>query len=285
MKRRHLTGALVFLLCLSLISALSACSITDTGAPDAPTAPASDPTPALPEPSADALSALRAELEGSAALFAVAYLGFMDMEPQGYLNEWIAESNPALAEKYPFMAQIPDARTVGTVGEVYCIVPGSGEASVLVELLSFEGMDYVGDFFDSFYLKREYNRNFEKITKAREWCDQNGKKLFALANSGCLNFCSTHTFHDNLVAHESELMQKDNAYTFRGVCQSYLGNPEKRSSVIKDTNFIRPEDIKLYEGLFDGMKLATRVSRDPAKIINAYCKGYKIDNLKIRRII
>lgn len=143
MKRRHLTGALVFLLCLSLISALSACSITDTGAPDEPTEAASDPTPALPEPSADALSALRAELEDSSALFAVAYLGFMDMEPQGYLNEWIAESNPALAEKYPFMAQIPDARAVGTVGEVYCIVPGNGEASVLVELLSFDGMDYV----------------------------------------------------------------------------------------------------------------------------------------------
>ena len=62
------------------------------------------------------------------------------------------------------------------------------------------GMDYIADLFDSFYLKREYNRNLQIITKAREWCNANGKKLYGLANSGCLNFCSTHIFHDN--AHE-----------------------------------------------------------------------------------
>lgn len=146
-------------------------------------------------------------------------------------------------------------------------------ASVNMEIGTAEGMDYISDYFDSFYLKREYNRNIEKAKKARKWCDENGKKLYGLANSGCLNFCSTHTFHDNLVSHENEIAQMDNAYQFEGQCWEYLKRVEKQSNWLRLTNFIRPEDIKLYEGLFDGMKLATRVSRDPAKIINAYCKG------------
>lgn len=146
-------------------------------------------------------------------------------------------------------------------------------ASVNMEIGSIEGMDYLAEWFDSFYLKREYNRDIEKIEEIRNWCDKNGKKLYGLANSGCLNFCSARTFHDNLVSHENEIARMDNAYQFEGQCFRYLKSEEKRKKWLSITNFIRPEDIKLYEGLFDGMKLATRVSRDPAKIINAYCKG------------
>ena len=146
-------------------------------------------------------------------------------------------------------------------------------ASVNMEIGTTQGMDYISDLFDSFYLKREYNRNFEKITKAREWCDQNGKKLYALTNSGCLNFCSTHTFHDNLVAHESEISKMDNGYQFEGQCWDYLKKADKREKWLSITNFIRPEDVYLYEGLFDGMKLATRVNKNPVRIIESYCKA------------
>ena len=31
-----------------------------------------------------------------------------------------------------------------------------------------------------------------------------------LANSGCLNFCAAQIFHDNLVAHESEVSETVN---------------------------------------------------------------------------
>lgn len=146
-------------------------------------------------------------------------------------------------------------------------------ASVNMEIGTTEGMDYIADLFDSFYLKREYNRDLEKIQKARKWCNANGKKLYGLANSGCLNFCSTHIFHDNLVAHESEISERDNGYQFSGQCWDYLKKAEKRRKWLSITNFIRPEDVYLYEGLFDGLKLATRVNNNPAKIVNAYCNS------------
>ncbi|MBQ7726105.1 MAG: hypothetical protein IJT66_03070 [Clostridia bacterium] len=143
-------------------------------------------------------------------------------------------------------------------------------ASVNMEIGESIAMDYLADLFDGFYLKREYNRHFEKLKAARNWCDQNGKKLYGLANSGCLNFCSAHTFHDNLVAHEKEIAQTDHAYEFIGQCFAYLKKPEKNRNWFSLTNFIRPEDVELYEGYFDGLKLATRINRNPNKIIRSY---------------
>lgn len=145
-------------------------------------------------------------------------------------------------------------------------------ASVNMGIEGTQGMDYVAEYFDSFYLKREYNRDLKKIEAARNWCDKNGKKLYGLANSGCLNFCSAHTFHDNLVSHEAEISEMDNAYEFEGQCHLYLKDEEKRKNWLSISNFIRPEDISLYEGYFDGIKLATRMNSNPKKIISAYCK-------------
>lgn len=152
-------------------------------------------------------------------------------------------------------------------------------ASVNMEIGEAEGLDYLAEYFDSFYLKREYNRNYKKMIAAKNWCDQNGKGLYGLANSGCLNFCSAHTFHDNLVAHESEIAQMDNAYQFEGQCRIYLENEQKRADWLRITNFIRPEDVALYEDIFDGLKLATRISRQPVKIITAYCSGRYSGNI------
>lgn len=146
-------------------------------------------------------------------------------------------------------------------------------ASVNMGIENTVGMDYVSEYFDSYYLKREYNRNISKIKEARAWCDEHGKKLYGLANSGCLNFCSAHTFHDNLVAHEQEISEMDNAYVFEGQCNRYLNNKENLKNWLRITNFIRPEDIGLYEDYFDGIKLATRMNSNPKKIINAYCSG------------
>lgn len=152
-------------------------------------------------------------------------------------------------------------------------------ASVNMEIGTAQGMDYLADWFDGFYLKREYNRDLKQIMLARAWCDENGKKLYGLANSGCLNFCSSHTFHDNLVAHESEIAEMDNAYQFEGQCKLYLQSGEKKKDWLSITNFIRPEDVHLYDGLFDGMKLATRINPQPLKIIEAYCASFYSGNL------
>ena len=142
--------------------------------------------------------------------------------------------------------------------------------SVNMEIGTPEGFDYLSDVFDGYYLKREYNRDLEKIKAAREWCDANGKKLFCLANSGCLNFCSAHIFHDNLVAHESEIGKFDNAYGFEGICHKFLKREGNISEYLRVTNFIRPEDVELVSEYFDGIKLATRSNPDPSGILDAY---------------
>ena len=146
-------------------------------------------------------------------------------------------------------------------------------ASVNLELSEPQGFDYIADLFDSFYLARSQNRNITAIKRVKSWCNQNGKKLYGLANSGCFNHCSAHTFHDNLVAHEAEIAKQTNAYRFEGQCFTYLKQPVNRANWLCYTNFIRPEDVPLYENLFCGLKLATRMAANPARIINAYCRG------------
>lgn len=146
-------------------------------------------------------------------------------------------------------------------------------ASVNMEIGTVEGMDYLADVFDGYYMKRELNRDFAAIGSLNRYCRENGKDLYLLANSGCLNFCSSHIFHDNLVAHERDIAQMDNAYSFRGTCWDYLSKPEKRSALVRQTNYIRPEDMHLYEGLFTAAKLATRVNASPMRVLEAYTAG------------
>lgn len=143
-------------------------------------------------------------------------------------------------------------------------------ASVNMSIGTIEGMEYVEKYFDSFYLKRELNRDFTVIPKLKQWCDEHGKTLYALANSGCLNNCSAHVFHDNLVSHESEIASMDNGYAFEGICRQYLIDERNKGALLDNTNYIRPEDIHLYEGIFPAMKLATRVSMYPERILKAY---------------
>lgn len=143
-------------------------------------------------------------------------------------------------------------------------------ASVNMGIGTIEGIGYLRDYFDSFYMKRELNRDFAAIRKLKQWCDDNGKTMYALANSGCLNDCPVHAFHDNLVAHEQEISQMDNGYAFEGICRQHLKDPAQQSSILNHTGFIRPEDIHYYEGLFPAMKLATRVSPVPLQILRSY---------------
>ncbi len=146
-------------------------------------------------------------------------------------------------------------------------------ASVNMGIGTIEGMDYIKDYFDSFYVARELNRDFATLAKIKEWCDANGKKLYGLANSGCLNNCSAHTFHDNLVAHESEISQMDNGYAFEGICGQYLKKPDNHKALLENTSYIRPEDIEHYDSIFSALKLATRVNSNPVRVLKAYIEG------------
>lgn len=144
-------------------------------------------------------------------------------------------------------------------------------ASVNMEIGSAESMAYLAEHFDGFYAKREFNWSFSRLESMKKWCEQNGKKLYILANSGCLNFCPARTFHDNLVAHQHEIAEMDNAFEFHGMCHNFLKDKNSHSTLLRRLNFIRPEDTHLYENLCDAIKLATRTSRNPSAIIEAYC--------------
>ena len=152
-------------------------------------------------------------------------------------------------------------------------------ASVNMEIGTPEGVEYLEDYFDSFYLKREYNYDRKTIIRMRDFCHRHGKKMYLLANSGCLNFCSARTFHDNLVAHQHEIAEMDNAFDFHGECTIFLKKGENRRDLLSKTNFIRPEDVPLYEGLCDGMKLATRTNFNPLAVVSAYFSGQWKGNL------
>lgn len=152
-------------------------------------------------------------------------------------------------------------------------------ASINMEIGSIQGMDYLAEYFDGYYMQRELNRNLPAIKQLKQWCDANGKELYLLANSGCLNHCSAHNFHDNLVAHEHEIMAMDNAFTFRGICHDYLRRPGKQLSIVRDTNYVRPEDLRLYEPYFTAVKLATRINRNPVAVIEAYVRRNYSGNL------
>ena len=155
-------------------------------------------------------------------------------------------------------------------------------ASVNMEIGTVQGMDYLAQYFDGYYMKREHNRDLETVAHLSDWCKANGKSLHMLANSGCLNHCSAHNFHDNLVAHESEIAKMDNAYNFGGICHEYLKDPAHHKSLIEDTNFIRPEDIGKYEPYFEAVKLATRVHRSPESVLRSYIRGsYSGDILRL----
>ena len=143
-------------------------------------------------------------------------------------------------------------------------------ASVNMSVGSIEALEYISDYFDSFYIKRELNRDFGALKKIRAYCDKNQKEMYLLANSGCLNNCSAHTFHDNLVAHEREIAKRDNGYQFTGLCKEYLMKNRDAEKILAVTNFIRPEDTEKYSALVPSMKLATRVHPAPLALIRAY---------------
>jgi collagenase-like PrtC family protease len=152
-------------------------------------------------------------------------------------------------------------------------------ASVNMDIGTAGSMSYLEDIFTSFYIRRELNRDIESIIKIKEWCHRNGKGLHILGNGGCLAFCPARVFHDNLVAHEEEIASKDNAMIFDGLCRDYFRKNKTSVGFIRNLNWIRPEDTRLYEPFFDSMKLATRINSNPSRIVRAYMEGHYNGNL------
>ncbi len=152
-------------------------------------------------------------------------------------------------------------------------------ASVNMRIGTVKGMQYMSDRFDSFSMQREYNRDLERIAELKGWCDSHGKGLYMLANSGCLNFCSAQTFHDNLVAHESEVSEMVSMSDMRPAhCWDYYRDTDNWVTFLQNS-WVRPEDVSHYEAQFSVLKLATRMHANPRQVVEAYCTGQFDGNL------
>lgn len=145
-------------------------------------------------------------------------------------------------------------------------------ASVNMWVDGIFGMEQCAADFDAFYLKRDYNYCPEEIQRQHTWCEANGKKLYLLANSGCIPNCAFHTFHDNFVSHSKEIDPVSVDPDFQPyICRRLMEQEENRYLLLSG-NLIRPEDLYRYEGLVDGIKLATRIHPFPAIVIRAYAR-------------
>ncbi len=152
-------------------------------------------------------------------------------------------------------------------------------ASVNMQIGTVNGMEYAAHLFDSFYVRREFNRNLEHLARLKEWADGAGKRLHLLANSGCLDHCPGQIFHDNMVAHEQEIDETANMEGWTPyICWKYLRRPDRRY-VLLQANWIRPEDIGHYAGLCRSFKLATRMHAKPRLVIHAYANRQYDGNL------
>ena len=152
-------------------------------------------------------------------------------------------------------------------------------ASVNMRIGTVKGMEYAKHLFDSFYICRDFNRDFGRIKELKSWADTNGKGLYILANSGCMRECSFQTFHDNLVAHNEDVMKNRNIKGFLPyACWNYIKDGKNWASVLQNT-WIRPEDVYHYEPYVSMMKLATRMHTLPRMVIDAYAKAEFRGNL------
>ena len=152
-------------------------------------------------------------------------------------------------------------------------------ASVNMRIGTVEAMQCVAHLFDSFYLQREYNRDLARLEELGGWCDAAGKRLYLLANSGCLNFCPVQTFHDNVVAHEAQVSETLNLPDLPPALCWDLYRERRNWPRLLEGSWVRPEDLHHYRGRVAGVKLATRMHAEPRKVIRAYCEGHFDGNL------
>ena len=152
-------------------------------------------------------------------------------------------------------------------------------ASVNMRIGTVQGMRYVAGLFDGYYVQRDFNRDLERLGQLKAWADANDKRLYLLANSGCLAFCSGQVFHDNMVAHDAEIDEVANIPNWTPmVCWNLLKDPANRAIVLQAT-WIRPEDLHHYDDLFPVIKLATRMHASPRMVVSSYVRRKHHGNL------
>jgi collagenase-like PrtC family protease len=146
-------------------------------------------------------------------------------------------------------------------------------ASVNLRIGSPQAMEAVAHLFDGYYVQREFNRDLAHLRRLKAWAEQCGKRLYLLANSGCLFACPGQTFHDNLVAHDAEIDETINIPDWTPhVCWNLYRDRDRWPAILQST-WIRPEDLRHYEAFTPFVKLATRMHSNPRMVLDAYSRG------------
>ena len=152
-------------------------------------------------------------------------------------------------------------------------------ASVNMRLDSTGALEYLGNLFDSFYLRRDLQRDLTAVRMFSEWSRKHGKKMCMLANSGCLRNCPAQTFHDNIVAHLAEIRNGKEPPLFQPcLCRKLFGDPSRLVEFLK-ASWIRPEDLREYDPYVSVVTLATREHSNPRLVIHAYAEQKFSGNL------
>ena len=142
--------------------------------------------------------------------------------------------------------------------------------SVNMYIEGTQSLSYLTELFDSFYADINQHRRLDTVRGLSDWAKQNGKELGLYVNSGCIRDCPFRQFHNNLHGHnrmgQSAAGEKFDFSVFR--CRT---NYERgRYEDFLKANWIRPEDLPMYEPYVSVVKLATRRHPDPEAIIRAY---------------
>ncbi len=147
-------------------------------------------------------------------------------------------------------------------------------ASVNMKLGTLEALNYASERFDGFCIQRDINYHMDTLQRISDWAKANDKKICLLANSGCLRNCAVQTFHDNLVAHLSELHQSECCMDQDPIfCRRFYADAARKMEYLAHATLIRPEDVRHYETLVPMLKRATRTHSNPRLVLEAYTSG------------
>lgn len=156
-------------------------------------------------------------------------------------------------------------------------------ASVNMRLNSTLAVKYVSDYYDSFYICRDIQRDIPTLQEFQAWCKKNGKKMCMLVNSGCFRYCPWQTFHEMLLSHNymNSLNESINVRMQPVLCANTIISQKKYEEILR-CSWIRPEDLWQYEPYATVFKLSTREVPYPEVVLDAYVsRDYDGDLSKI----
>ena len=146
MKCRSAKRLMVLLIVMSVSILMSACSVNidinnETSEPASTEETDRSSTGSSEDPSKkdedQSLIQLRISLDGKNALFAVAYLGYLDRSSASKdIISWLEDENADILADHPFIGKIDEEHIIGEYGYLYCIVPYDERSSVVVNRVS-----------------------------------------------------------------------------------------------------------------------------------------------------